>query len=206
MQLELENIESDYPRWLKSYLRHLKYKDSSKNTLEVYTRILHKLLEFIQSQSLAHSMRDMHKEFFLDFLEYAEERSKKGNFSKKTKQLYVSVLKSFFVYISDNNDESYTYENEFNISHIATKQAKKVKYLTDEEVYKIVDYLDNRRLNRGSYYDHIYALGIKIMLYGGLRISELLSLRLNDFTVSDLVNERGEHDIYELHLKETKSG
>ena len=206
MQLELGNIENDYQRWLKSYLRHLKYKDSSKNTLDVYTRILHKLLEFIQSQSLAHSMRDMHKEFFLDFIEYAEEQSKKGLFSRKTKQLYVSILKSFFVYISDNNDESYTYENEFNISHITVKQAKKVKYLTDEEVYKIVDYLDNRRLNRGSYYDHIYALGVKIMLYGGLRISELLSLRLHDFTVSDLVNDRGERDIYELHLKETKSG
>ena len=98
---------------------------------------------------------------------------------------YVSVLKSFFVYISDNNDDAYTYENEFNISHIAVRQAKKIKYLTDEEVYKIVDYLDNRRLNRGSYYDHIYALGVKIMLYGGLRISELLSLRLHDFTLSD---------------------
>ena len=206
MQLELGNIESDYQRWLKSYLRHLKYKDSSKNTLEVYTRILHKLLEFIQSQSLAHSMRDMHKEFFLDFIEYAAEHSNKGHFSKKTKQLYVSILKSFFTYISDNNDEFHTFENEFKISIKSSKKAKKVKYLTDAEVTLVIEYLDDMRYNHGTYYDYIYALGIKCMLYGGLRISEVLQLKLTDFTLSDLLNDKGEHDIYELHLGETKSG
>lgn len=206
MRLQLGNIESDYKRWLKSYLRHLKYKDSSKNTMEIYTRILYKLLTFIQSQSLSLIIQDMDKEFFLDFIEYAEESSKKGHFSKKTKQLYVSVLKSFFVYISDNNDESYTYVNEFNITLKDVKTAKKVKYLTDEEVDKVVYYLDDMCLQRGSYYDYIYALGIKCMLYGGLRISEVLALRLNDITISDLRNHQGERDIYALHLGETKSG
>jgi len=206
MRLQLGNIESDYQRWFKSYLRHLKYKDSSKNTLESYTRILHKLLEFIQSQSLALILQDMDKEFFLDFLEYAEEHSKKAHFSQKTKQLYISILKSFFVYISDNNDESYTYENEFNIILKDVKKAKKVKYLSDEEVDKIVYYLDSMCLQRGSYYDYIYALGIKLMLYGGLRISEVLALRVNDFSISDLLDHQGTRDIYELHLGKTKSG
>jgi len=206
MRLQLGDIESDYHRWLKSYLRHLKYKDSAKNTLESYTRILNKLLDFIQSQSLALNLQDMDKEFFLDFLEYAEEDSKKGHFSKKTKQLYISILKSFFVYISDNNDESYTYENEFNIILKDVKKAKKVKYLSDEEVDKIVYYLDSMCLQRGSYYDYIYALGIKLMLYGGLRISEVLALRVNDFSISDLLDHQGTRDIYELHLGKTKSG
>jgi len=57
------DIESDYKRWLKSYMRHLKYKDASKNTMEVYTRILHKLLVFIENQSLALMLQDMKKEF-----------------------------------------------------------------------------------------------------------------------------------------------
>jgi integrase/recombinase XerD len=70
----------------------------------------------------------------------------------------------------------------------------------------MVDYLDNMVLNRGSYYDYIYALGIKCMLHGGLRISEVLSLKLSDFTLSDLLNADGQRDIYELHLEETKSG
>ena len=206
MRLQLGNIQSDYQRWLKSYMRHLKYKDVSKNTLDVYTRILHKLQLFIDEQNLAKMMQDMNKEFFLDFIEHSEENSKKGHFSKKTKQLYVSVLKSFFVYISDNNDEFYTYENEFKIAPKGVNKGKKVKYLTDNEVHTVIDYIDDMRLNRGTYYDHIYALGIKLMLFGGLRISEVLSLKLSDITISDLTDNKGNRDIYEVHLQETKSG
>jgi integrase/recombinase XerD len=206
MHLQLGTIDHDTKRWLKSYMRHLKYKDVSKNTLDVYVRILHKLLEFIEQQGLAKMLQDMNKEFFLDFIEYSEEHSKNGHFSKKTKQLYVSVLKSFFVYISDNNDEFYTFENEFKIAPKGVNRGKKVKYLTDKEVQNIVEYLDDMRLNRGTYYDFIYALGIKFMLFGGLRISEVLSLKLSDITVSDLTDEHGNRDIYEIHLQETKSG
>lgn len=206
MRLQLGNIQHDYGRWLKSYMRHLKYKDVSKNTLDVYTRILHKLQEFIDIQKRARVMQDMDREFFLDFVEHCEEHSKNGHFSKKTKQLYVSVLKSFFVYISNDNDEFYTYENEFKIAPKGVNKGKKIKYLTDEEVYRVIDYIDDIRLNRGTYYDYIYALGIKMMLYGGLRISEVLRLRLNDFTISDLTDKDGNRDIYEIHLEETKSG
>lgn len=206
MRLQLGTIRSDYQRWLKSYMRHLKYKDASKNTLEVYTRILTNLQLFIDGQNLVRMMEDINKEFFLDFIEYSEEHSRNGYFSKKTKQLYVSVLKSFFIYISDNNDEFYTYENEFKIAPKAANKGKKIKYLTDEEVYGIIEYLDNMRLNRGSYYDYIYELGIKLMLFGGLRISEVLGMRLGDITVSDLRNENGTQDIYEVHLHDTKSG
>jgi integrase/recombinase XerD len=206
MRLQLGTIDQDIKRWLKSYMRHLKYKDVSKNTLDVYTRILHQLLKFIEQQELAKMLQDMDKEFFLDFIDFSEERSKKGHFSKKTKQLYVSVLKSFFVYISDNNDESYTFENGFKIAPKGVLKGKKIKYLTDEEVYTITDYLDDMRLNRGTYYDFIYALDIKFMLFGGLRISEVLSLKLSDITVSDLTDAHGNRDIYEIHLGDTKSG
>ncbi len=206
MRLQLGDIENDYKRWLKSYMRHLKYKDASKNTIEVYTRILHKLLEFIEYQSLALILQDMDKEFFLDFIEYTEENSKNHHFSKKTKQLYISVLKSFFIYISDNNDKLYTFENEFKISIKSSKKITKVKYLTDEEVTNVIEHLEYMKGNRGSYYDYIYALGIKLMLYGGLRVSEVLNLKLNDFSISDLTDEEGNKDIYEIHLQETKSG
>jgi integrase/recombinase XerD len=108
--------------------------------------------------------------------------------------------------ISDNNEELYTFENEFKISINSTKKITKVKYLTDEEVSNIIEYLEDMRINRGSYYDYIYSLGIKLMLYGGLRISEVLNLKLNDFTISDLRDKNGYQDIYEIHLQDTKSG
>ena len=205
MKLEIESIESDYARWLKSYMRHLKYKEIAKNTLLVYTRVLNHLRDYIALQDIE-KLSDMDKEFFLDFLEYREEHSKNGYFSKKTKQLYLSILKSLFVYISDNNDEFYTFENEFKISIKGVNRAKKIKYLTDDEVLKIANYIEERTQNIGTRYDYIYALGIKLMLFGGLRISEVLGLRLRDITISDLTDENGLRDIYEIHLKETKSG
>lgn len=186
-------------------MRHLKYKEIAKNTLLVYTRVLNHLRDYIALQDIE-KLSDMDKEFFLDFLEYREEHSKNGYFSKKTKQLYLSILKSLFVYISDNNDEFYTFENEFKISIKGVNRAKKIKYLTDDEVLKIANYIEERTQNIGTRYDYIYALGIKLMLFGGLRISEVLGLRLRDITISDLTDENGLRDIYEIHLKETKSG
>lgn len=206
MQFMLGSVKNDYQRWLKSYMRHLKYRDLSLNTLEVYGRILFKLDTFIQEQKRIKQMDEINQHFFLDFIETCEERSKKGSFSKKTKQLYLCVLKSFFLYISDNNDSFYTYENEFKIGFKGVKQSKKVKYLSDDEVEMLLAYLEDMRLNKGGYYDFIYSLGVKLMLFGGLRISEVLPLRLKDITLCDLRDEDGNRDIYEIHLQKTKSG
>ncbi|HIP14500.1 MAG TPA: hypothetical protein EYG74_03310 [Sulfurimonas autotrophica] len=206
MHLQLGNIDYDYRRWLKSYMRHLKYKDVSINTLDVYKRILYQFQNFIEVQKQAKMLQEINREFFLDFIDYSEEHSKHGHFSKSTKQLYVSILKSFFIYISDNNYELYTFENEFKISLKSVKKGKKIKYLTDDEAFQIVDCLDNMRLNRGTYYDYIYSFGVKLMLFGGLRISEVLNLTLSDITISELRDENGNKDIYEVHLQETKAG
>jgi len=206
VRLHEGTVESDYQRWLRSYLRHLKYKDVSRNTFETYTRILGKLQSYISDQSRIKIMQDMDREFFLDFIEHCEERSKRGNFSKKTKQLYISVLKSFFNYISDHNDEMFSYSNELKISIAGTNKGKKVKYLTDEEIGTILEHLDHMRYINGTYSDYIYSLGIKLMLYGGLRISEVLQLKMYDITISDLRDNDGNRDMYEINLSKTKSG
>lgn len=206
MVLEKLGIHGDYARWIKSYMRHLKYKEISLNTQLLYTRILNALQKYILEQKNLKSLQDLDKEFFLDFIEYKEEHSKHGTFSKKTKQLYVSVLKSFFVYISDNNDAFYTFENEFKMPIKGATKNKKVKYLSDKEVQTIINYLDNQIQNRGLYYDYIYALGIKLMLFAGLRISEVLNLQLQDIIISELCDNEGIQDMYEIHLAQTKAG
>jgi len=204
MKLEKSNILDDYLRWLKSYKRDLKYKSIAINTEIVYDRVLNNFYIFISTTKIS-SLKDIDKEFFLDFMDYIEEESPKNIFSKKTKQLYISILKSFFLYISDNNDEFYTYQNEFKISIKGVNKSNKIKYLTDKEILLVLNYLDKQIENRGSYYDYIYSFGIKLMLFGGLRISEVLNLRIDDFVVCDLLDEDGERDMYEVHLQDTKS-
>jgi len=206
MKLEKSDVNSDYRRWLKSYLRDLKYKDVSKNTFVLYNRILNILKDFIENQDEVTKLSEIDKEFFWDFIETQEENSRNKVFSKKTKQLYLAILKSFFVYISDNNDEFYTFENEFKMPIKGANKSKKVKYLLDIEVDKIIDYLQNRIKSKGLYYDYIYSFGIKLMLFGGLRISEVLQLKLEDITVSQLRDDNGIEDMYEIELKNTKAG
>ena len=204
MKLEKTEIQGDYLRWLKSYKRDLNYKGIAQNTRLVYDRVLENFYKFIIKTKID-SLKDIDREFILDFMDTIEEDSQKDIFSKKTKQLYISILKSLFLYISDNNDEFYTYQNEFKISIKGANKIDKVKYLTDNEIISILTYLDDTIKNRGSYYDYIYSFGIKLMFFGGLRISEVLGLQIKDFIVSDLLDDNNQRDMYELHLQNTKS-
>ncbi|MCK4440774.1 MAG: site-specific integrase [Sulfurovaceae bacterium] len=205
MKLEKSTILKDYNRWLKSYIRYIKHREISKNSMLVYNRVLGKLGEYIEEQDEAEKLSDIDREFFFDFMEWFEDSSTKGNFSTKTKTLYISVLKSFFVYISDNNDEFYTYEKEFkDIMPKKANKSKKIKYLSDNEVSRVLEFLEES-LKSKKHYAYIHSLGIKLMLYAGLRISEVLSLELHDITISDLTDKDGQRDFYEIYLKDTKS-
>ena len=205
MVLEKGDILSDYKRWLKSYLRNAKHREVSKNSLLIYNRVFSKLEDFIKEQGDAQKMSDIDKEFILSFLEYFEEKSQVSQFSTKTKTLYISVLKSLFVYISDNNDDFYTYEKEFKgILPKKANKSKKLNYLNDSDVNKLLEYL-NSSLDEKKHYSYIHSLGIKLMLFAGLRVSEVLSLTLENIQISDLKNSDGEHDFYEIYLLDTKS-
>ena len=205
MKLEKGDILSDFRRWLKSYLRNAKHREVSKNSMIIYNRVFEKLEAFIIEQDEAEKITEIDKEFILSFLEYFEENAKVERFSTKTKTLYISVLKSLFVYISDNNDDFYTYEKEFKgIMPKKANKSKKVSYLSDSDVEKLLEYMSNA-LESKKHYAYIHALGIKLMLFAGLRISEVLSLTLEDIQISDLSNKDGEKDFYEIHLKDTKS-
>ncbi|CAA6811593.1 MAG: Unknown protein [uncultured Sulfurovum sp.] len=205
MLLEKGDILQDYQRWLKSYLRNAKHREVSKNSMIIYKRVFTKLDEFIKEQGEANKLSDIDKEFILSFLEYYEEGSKKRKFSTKTKTLYISVLKSFFVYVSDNNDDFYTYEKEFKgILPKKVNKSRKLSYLSDDEVNTLLNYLNNS-LNKNKHYNYIHSLSIKLMLFSGLRISEVLSLKLENIQISDLENNNKQRDFYEIHLLETKS-
>jgi len=203
--LERGDILADYRRWLKSYMRNAKHREVSQNSLLVYTRVLTKLELYILKQNEIKKLKEIDQEFILSFLEYFEENSKVKQFSTKTKTLYISTLKSFFVYISDNNDDFYTYEKEFKgIMPKKANKGKKISYLSDKEVEAILDYLDIK-VKEKKHYAFIHSLGIKLMLFAGLRVSEVLHLKVKHIKLSDLRDKNGIQDFYEIHLKETKS-
>ena len=205
MILERGTVLSDYNRWLKSYTRNAKHREVSKNSILIYNRVLSKLQTYIKEQDEIRKFKEIDKEFILSFLECFEDGSKSGKFSTKTKTLYIAVLKSFFVYVSDNNDEFYTYEREFKgIMPKKANKGKKINYLSDDEVETLLKYLQDN-LSSEKHYCYIHALGIKLMLFSGLRVSEVLNLKLKNIKISDLTDNSGTKDFYEIHLADTKS-
>ena len=206
MVLEKNGVLKDYKRWLKSYMRSAKHREVSKNSFLIYERVLGKLEKYIKKQKDIKNIKEIDREFFFSFLEYFEKKSVVDTFSTKTKTLYISILKSFFVYISDNNDEFYTYENEFKgMMPQKINKTKKLTYLLDSETEVILEYLHERMKNRGGHYDYIYSFGIKLMLFSGLRVSEVLNLKLENIIISELTDSEGVRDFYEIHLLDTKS-
>jgi integrase/recombinase XerD len=204
MVLDSGDILNDFDRWVVAFNRNARHREIAKSSLEIYNRIIKKLKEFILEKNIK-SLRDINQDFILEFLEYLEDNSKVNRYATKTKILYISILRSFFMYISNNNDELYTYENEFKgIVPKNKNKSKKLKYLSEDNVKKLIEYLDNN-LNKNRHYSYIHSLGIKLMLFAGLRISEVLNLRLEDIYISDLKNENGERDFYEIYLRDTKS-
>jgi len=206
MVLEKNGVLKDYKRWLKSYMRSAKHREVSKNSFLVYERVLKRLEKYIKKQKDIKSIKEIDREFLFSFLEYFEKKSKVDNFSTKTKTLYISILKSFFIYVSDNNDEFYTYENEFKgMMPKKINKAKQLTYLLDSETEVLLNYLDDKVKNRGGHYDYIYSFAIKLMLFSGLRVSEVLNLKLENIILSELTDSKGIKDFYELNLLNTKS-
>jgi integrase/recombinase XerD len=208
MELQRGDILSDYDRWMKSYYRVLKNKDLADNTFLTYDPIFKKFREFITEQDEVQEFRYIDEEFFLSFLEWVEEDARVNKYAPATKTLIVSVLKAFFLYVSEKNqdgDGTWTYINEF--KHLVFKKPSaksKLKYLPDDDLSKLMDYLNGKKTK--NHYHRIKSLGIKLMVYGGLRISEVLKLTLSDIKISDEVNDAGERDMYEIRLRDTKSG
>jgi len=216
MILQTGTISKDFQRWYKSYIRYMNHQETKKNTFLVYERILEDFGKFLKKSEDVKVIKDVKQDTILSFLEELEERhleKKKGNkrYSAKTKGLYVAILKSFFEHIGNKCDPDehgvvYSFEREFKgLAPKKLNKKRKIKYLNDDEIMNIIDYV-NLSMEEGTHYDYIHSLAIKLMIFAGLRVTEMLNLLLKEVYTSNITNSKGEKDFYEIYLGETKSG
>lgn len=218
MTLITGNAIEDIERWEKPYKSQMVVQHAKENTLTVYGRVLRKFKEFIDGHDSVAIITDIKKPIILEFIQHLEKTHRekypdRKGFSSKTKSLYITVLKTFFDFISNTCDPDrdtglvYSFNREFDkIFPKDANKKKKPKHLTDKEYENLMDYLSRRMEDNPSHYDYIHSLGIKLMIHAGLRITEMLNLTLDDFMESTQTNEKGERDFYEIFLSETKSG
>ncbi len=143
----------------------------SRNTVKMYGYIVDQYLDFVKFQREAITAENI--EAFKEFL------SIEKGYSKSTIYLYIRALQSFLSYIGMEN-----------LGHLkAPKRPQKVpNYLMNEEVSTIIASCRNLKER----------LIIKLLVYTGIRVSELCSIRIQDIDVNSktlkIRNGKGDKD------------
>ncbi|MBN2900063.1 MAG: site-specific integrase [Clostridia bacterium] len=204
----------DIAKWKRHYKRELRSESLSDNSLVLYDRVLDQFEAHISGSSLD-SVKSIDSIFIRGFLEWLEDqhRERSGNqdffYNENTKRLYVIILKGLLDYIEesaelekDGTRYSFAYEfkelNKKKRGRKAKKAGSELKYFNGDEVMNLIDLLDRNIEERGRHYDYTHSLAIRLMLYGGLRVSETLGLKIDDVHIDG--------EIVELRLEDTKSG
>lgn len=168
-----------------------KAKKLSNNSLSVYNRIYEYFYQYlaisIDNQQIA-TINDINNAILVDYLNNLE-------LANTTKQLHVTVIKQFLWYISDHDIQKHGILKNKVTGVTIKKIDKPVEVFSELEQQKIknlIQELDKSKLRRNNR----LSLILKLLLFHGVRISELCSLTWDDVTV-EYDDAYGE--IYKFH-------
>lgn len=153
--------------------------------VNTYFNPLFKLYNFTMNLGLA-SMKEIDEEMLSDFL--ASQTSALSDASKKNHRI---ALLSFFSYIDKQNQNddgtSFLYKIELkNWGGLSGKGGTKLpSYMNKSEIDKFLEAIDTFEFTDNTAYRN--RLILKIIIYTGIRVSEILNLRLKDMFKEDNV-------------------
>ena len=151
MKLNSQNtIQSNILLCLELYINDKKAHKFSSNTITMYNKCILEFCEYCyiyevnKQEELNHPtftllFENITREIIINFLNSLENRS----LSKNTINIYIRALKSFFKFISSNNDEKKDIYN--NITNIKESKVQKVKEsFTSNEKELLLDHLTDQ--------------------------------------------------------------
>lgn len=161
---------------LNNFYKYLKGKRYSKSTVETYSFFIADFIEFNTKKKLL-TLTNRDVELFIESVFI------KRNYSISTQRQFISAVKQFIQFFPETE-----------ISNMALTRPKKSKklptVLSPEEVIAIIQ--QTRNLKHRAF--------ITLMYSAGLRIGELLSLKLSDFNLErkqlHIKNSKGRKDRY----------
>lgn len=152
----------------------------SKNSITSYTYIIERFYDYVADELAQNeflSLKDINKYFLNGYVIKLQNLG----LSKKTQQLHILVVKNFLYFIADSDIKELGYLKN-NIGHfkIKAEQKEKESFSHDDQqrimnLTSILDEKDSFLANRNS-------LLIKILLFTGVRISELINIKWADIT------------------------
>lgn len=150
-----------------SFLNERKTLNASSNTISTYIYILESFYEFIVDSNVK-NLEDINKEVILSFL------NKEPKASTNTKILRLAVLKSYFKYIDEQEDLNSLFEIRFKKLTIKAEH-KEVDALSEDEQKRLLALFDKKSNSFNKTRD---ALLVKLLLFTGIRATELLNILL----------------------------
>ena len=179
-----QEIEKNIEYWQNLFISNKKVQTNSKHTISTYNRVLEEFKEFCYLERVNGynelSFKDMNKYFINGFINYLKDKK----LSDKTISLYLTTIKMFFKFISEENSEAEDILTPIEKVFIKVAQKEAPSY-TDEEIKKIDNYLRGIINKTKSYKKVRNALAILFLIYTGLRASELLSLKKENVDIGD---------------------
>ena len=151
--------------------------------INTYFNPLAKLYEFLTNLGLA-SLKEIDEELLSDFL--ATSTSGLSDASKKNHRI---ALLAFFSYIDKQNEtedgNSYMFKIELkNWGGLRGKSGTKLpSYMNKDEITRFLEAIDNYEFSEDIMYRNRIIL--KIIIYTGIRVSEMLNLKLKDIYKED---------------------
>ncbi|WP_456469971.1 tyrosine-type recombinase/integrase [Caminibacter sp.] len=192
-----KKIEEDVEFWKKLFIKEKKSQNASFNTVKLYNNILEIFKEFAYlervNNDISLSLDTVNKYFITAYITYLKDEKK---YSDSTIQKHLKVIKTFFKFISENNEEAIDLLMRIEKMSYKVKKKEAVKY-TDDEVKRIIDFIDKDSKFNDNFFKIRDYLMIKLLILTGIRAEELLNLRV------DSIQEEGE---YYIILIEGKGG
>jgi len=192
MKLSTNDIVQDLIRWETLYLRFIQGQRFSLNTFKIYTYAISLFIEYAREELTHINISQINELYLSGFFLFLEELAQKKGYSlniqghflmDSTKETYFKGIVSFLKFIGKNNTQNHSFLKHYKDIKISNKHHKPHQYLNLEEIQRLINYLENRLLTKPNFLNYRNTLLIKLMLFAGLRITEALGVKINDFTL-----------------------
>lgn len=174
----MNNIEDQlltFDKWQKDFINEKKVLNMSNSTIMNYNSILNKLYDYYSLYEEKITFYDIDRNFILSFL------NNYPNMATNTKNLHITVIKNFFKYVSIYNKNNIDYRDRF--SNLVAKAKKSEPISLDNSEYKVLENYLYLKIKPNSFIQNRNRLTLKLLLYTGIRASEVLGIKLKDFFI-----------------------
>ncbi len=175
--------------YIKLFIDEKNALSGSKNTIRSYQAVLDKFYDFVTDEVSLHKklkITDINRYFLNNYILSMD----KNNLSRRTQHHHIIVIVQFLTFLADSDIKTFGAIKQ-NITGVKVKfEQKEIEAFNQDEQQKIIGVVKSLDKSK-NFTAHRTSLILKILLFHGVRISELINL-----TWSNIQEEYDEADGY----------